>query len=50
MYWHSNELQLERQEEEGYMNDWIPGFHDQFDEDDYHFQPKSVSILPSKRK
>ena len=30
------------------QNDVIPGYHYQYDEDDYHFQPKSITILPSK--
>jgi len=39
--------ELERASDRGMQNDQIPGFNMQLDEDDYHFQPHSISILPS---
>ena len=43
-------MQLERASDRGMQNDQIPGFNLQLDEDDYHFQPHSISILPSEGK
>jgi len=34
--------------QEGYQNDWTPGFHYHYDEDDYHFQPQTITIMPSQ--
>ena len=48
---YSNDFQLQRYEsEQGYQNDWMPGYQYQYDEDDYHFQPQTVTIMPTKRK
>jgi len=41
--------ELQRYEsEQGYQNDWLPGYQYQYDEDDYHFQPQTITIMPTK--
>ena len=44
-------IQLQRLEsEEGFQNDYIPGYYHQFDEDDFNFQPETITIMPTKRE
>ena len=41
-------LQLKRTSTLDFQNDIMPGYHYQFDDDDYHFQPRAITILPAK--
>ena len=43
-------VQLERFESEQLQNDWVPGYQYQYDEDDFHFQPETITIMPTQRK
>ena len=39
---------LKRTSTMDYQSDIMPGYHYQFDDDDYHFQPRSITILPTR--
>ena len=43
-------VQLERFESEQLQNDWVPGYQYQYDEDDFHFQPETITIMPTQRE
>merc|ERR1711936_600411 len=33
--------------EEGFQNDYVPGYYHQFVEDDFNFQPETITIMPT---
>ena len=44
-------FQLRRLEsEEGFQNDYVPGYYHQFVEDDFNFQPETITIMPTTRE
>ena len=49
--WRKTFIQLQRlQSEEGFQNDYLPGYYHQFDEDDFNFQPETITIMPTTRE